>query len=164
MDPANPFLLCYDASEDASNAIRRAGSVLGGGPAVVVHAWRPPSAFMIPGRVIEEPHPLASAAAEFDASAAAEAERIASEGAELANACGFSATHTTVKDTRGAWPGIVRLADELDARAVVVGSHGRSSIRDTLLGTVSHGILHHCRRPVLVIPMGNPTEDAERSS
>ncbi len=146
----HPYLLCYDASEDSRSAIGQAATITGGGPALVVHVWRPPSTFTIPGRIIEEPHPLAAAAAEFDASAAEEAERIAAEGVELARRAGFDASPLATKGGRGTWPAITRIADEREARAVVIGAGGRSAIRDVLLGSVASGLVNHCERPVLV--------------
>ena len=35
---------------------------------------------------------------------------------------------------------------------IVVDSRGRRGVRSVLLGSVSHAVLHHARRPVLVIP------------
>ena len=43
-------------------------------------------------------------------------------------------------------------ADEQDARAVVLGSRGRSGVRAALLGSVSYGVVHHSSRPLLVVP------------
>ena len=56
---------------------------------------------------------------------------------------------------------IVAFADEKDADVIVVGSRGRNSLATALLGSISHGVLHHARRPVLVVktvktPAGTP--------
>jgi nucleotide-binding universal stress UspA family protein len=44
------------------------------------------------------------------------------------------------------------LADERDARLIVVGSHGESPIHGALIGSTSHKLLHISNRPVLVVP------------
>lgn len=44
------------------------------------------------------------------------------------------------------------LADERDARLIVVGSHGESPIQGALIGSTSHKLLHIANRPVLVVP------------
>lgn len=46
---------------------------------------------------------------------------------------------------------ICRLAEELNVRVVVVGSHGKGAIRKALLGSVSDYLTRHCTRPVLVV-------------
>jgi nucleotide-binding universal stress UspA family protein len=46
---------------------------------------------------------------------------------------------------------IVDVADDRDAAAVVVGSHGTSGLRSRLLGGTSRRVLARCMRPVVVV-------------
>jgi nucleotide-binding universal stress UspA family protein len=48
--------------------------------------------------------------------------------------------------------GLVELADERDARVIVVGTGGESPIRGALLGSTPHKLLQISDRPVLVVP------------
>jgi nucleotide-binding universal stress UspA family protein len=47
---------------------------------------------------------------------------------------------------------LVHLADERDARVIVVGTRGESPIRGALLGSTPHKLLQLSDRPVLVVP------------
>jgi nucleotide-binding universal stress UspA family protein len=48
---------------------------------------------------------------------------------------------------------LLTLADEHDARAIVVGTHGESPFRGAILGSTPHKLLHVSQRPVLVVPV-----------
>ena len=155
-----PILLCYDGSPDSAHAIEQAAELTGGGPALVLHAWLPPSALLLAGRIVAEGHPLAPQIAEFDAAASQEAERLAGQGVEIAAKAGFEASPLTERAGRSIWRAIVRAAEERDVRAVVVGSHGRSAAVAAVLGSTSHGVVNHCDRPVLVAPCSGDHQPA----
>jgi nucleotide-binding universal stress UspA family protein len=53
---------------------------------------------------------------------------------------------------------ITAYADEQDVDLVVVGSRGHNVLTTALLGSVSMGVLHHTRRPVLVVRALAPKE------
>jgi len=47
---------------------------------------------------------------------------------------------------------LVALADERDARVIVVGTRGERPLQGALLGSTPHKLLHLSDRPVLVVP------------
>ena len=68
--------------------------------------------------------------------------QVREEGAEVAEA--------HVKTGRPAVE-IVKLAEELDAGLVILGSRGFGSLKRALLGSVSHGVVRHAHSSVLVV-------------
>ena len=149
---AGEILIAYDGSEGARAAIAHAGRVLRGGPAVVATVWSPfrdsaPAALRaLPSTLAED------AIADIDTATRRHAEDLAAEGAELAAAAGFDAVPRAVATRHRYFRALLDLADELDAPVIVMGSRGRSPVAAAVLGSVSTGVLHHGRRPVLVVP------------
>jgi nucleotide-binding universal stress UspA family protein len=47
---------------------------------------------------------------------------------------------------------IAGMAKDLNAKYIVMGSRGLGRIRGTVLGSVSNGVLHEAKIPVLIIP------------
>ncbi len=50
-----------------------------------------------------------------------------------------------------AWEEINRIADEIDADLVVIGTHGRRGLARALLGSVAENVVRTSRRPILTI-------------
>jgi nucleotide-binding universal stress UspA family protein len=71
------------------------------------------------------------------------------EAAEIAAARGIDARTAVVAGLPA--DEIVAYADSVDSDLIVVGSHGRGGIASAVLGSVSRGVLHEARRPVLVV-------------
>jgi nucleotide-binding universal stress UspA family protein len=47
---------------------------------------------------------------------------------------------------------IDEIAEEIDAGLIVCGQRGRGSIGSALLGSTSHALAGHTKRPVLIAP------------
>jgi nucleotide-binding universal stress UspA family protein len=92
-----------------------------------------------------------SGAAGLDRRADADALALAEEGADLARAAGFRAEARAGLDSP-TWRGVVRVADEIDAAVIVLGSRGLTGVRELLERNLSDQVAGHGRRPVLVVP------------
>jgi nucleotide-binding universal stress UspA family protein len=78
-----------------------------------------------------------------------EARRIATKAAARAEEAGVE-TRTVV--LRGITvQELCGVAEKFDPRFLVIGSHGWGAVRRALFGSVSTGVLHHARCPVLVV-------------
>ena len=152
MTSDNPVLLAYDASDSAKRAIVVAGELLGPRRAVVLHVWETWAA---------EAPALAGAsatvqgvAAQLDEIADEQSGKHAADGAKLAASAGFDAEGLSEEASGPIWKTILDAADRNQCAAIVVGSRGLTGI-SAALGSVSNGVVHHSRRPVLVVPDEN---------
>lgn len=146
------IVLGYDGSEDARAAIEHAGTLLGGQEMTVLTVWEPflelltrtsYGSAMAMGTVDIE---------SIDAANRAGAQDRAQEGAELARKAGLDATPRSAARVTTFADAIIDVADELDAVAIVVGSRGLTGVKSLLLGSVSHGLIQHADRAVIVVP------------
>jgi nucleotide-binding universal stress UspA family protein len=145
MDHA-PILICYDGSEPARTAIRVAAGLLGPSPAIVLD--------VAPLLTPAERYAVAASAAsavDFEQVHVREASERAAEGADIARAAGFSATPSG-SVAASTWEGILDVAEETRASAIVIGSHGRTGVREFVVGSVSHDLTQHSSVPVLIVP------------
>ncbi len=152
-----PVLYCYDGSETARHALELAAGVLAGRPAMVVCVWQPlvniaagvPYA-VLPADLVEQ----------ADDAARDRARELAGEGADLVRAGAGDVMPRAVAAHGSVWQAILEVAEQAGASAIVVGSRGLTGVRSVLLGSVSHGVVNHSHRPVLVIPP--PGQEAVR--
>lgn len=151
-----PVLLAYDGSDAAAAAVQRAGTLLAERHAIVVHVWDSLSALLLHTDVSRLAGTMREAADELDAEDRRQAELIVAHGIEIARDAGFEAEARTARGKPKAWPQILEVADSADASVVVLGSRGLGRVESALLGSVSSGLLHHSRRPVLIVPPGKP--------
>ena len=148
-DGSGPVLLTYDGSEGAKRAIAVAADALGSRKALVLHVWESWAA---------EAPALAGAsatvqgmAAELDEVADQQSADRTAEGVKAAEAAGFDAEGLSERATGPTWKAVLDTGDEHSCAAIVVGSRGLTGI-SAALGSVSNGVVHHSRRPVLVVP------------
>lgn len=90
-------------------------------------------------------------AREVDEAVEEEVYGLLHEAASLASDHGLDAEECSLRTEQPLWRGIIDIADDRDAAAIVVGSRGLTGI-SAALGSVSHGVVHHSRRPVLLVP------------
>jgi nucleotide-binding universal stress UspA family protein len=153
-------LIAYDGSEDAAAAIRHAGRLLAPRPAVVVHVWESLAGALLHTDTAGLTGTMREAAAELDKEDRLGAERLASEGAELAGEAGFVAQPRPLQGHPKGWPALLIAADAVDAAVVVIGTRGQGAVESALFGSVASGVLHHANRPVLVVPPGEDVTPA----
>jgi nucleotide-binding universal stress UspA family protein len=142
-----PVLFCYDGSEGSRAAIAAAAELVAHpAPAVVLTIWQPAAVLLAQAGGFGGSY--LSDEAEVDEEQAQLAQSAAEEGVERARAHGYEASTRVEEATEGAG----RRIDELDARLIVCGRRGRGVITSALLGSVSHVVLAHAGRPVLIAP------------
>lgn len=140
-----PIIYCYDGSDLAKQALATAAKLLAGSPLLVVTVWR--SAWGATAGLSYGILPPENVDLVDEASAGA-AAALAAEGAALIP----GATGHAVKTIGSVWEGVLDFADEHDAAAIVVGARGLGGFKSSVLGSVSHGLVNHSARPVLVVP------------
>jgi len=145
---SGPVVFAYDGSDLAKQGIEESGRLLEvGGAALVVTVWQPFDVGFLP-----------AAGLPFDAAQIADvraaAAQTAAAGAVLAEAAGFRAESAEIESSP-TWKGIAEVADEHDARLIVLGSHGRSGFAGALVGSVASAVAAHSRRSVLIVHRGS---------
>jgi len=145
-----PVLFCYDGSEGSRTALRAAIEwIKPEGDAVVLTVWTPAAVQLARAGsfVVAIPNE-----GKVDEQEAEFAHRIAEEGAEGARTRGYNAVARVAQSDQSVAKTIADVADEIDAGLIVCGQRGRGAIGSALLGSVSHALAAHTRRPVLIAP------------
>ncbi|MGI8622135.1 MAG: universal stress protein [Solirubrobacteraceae bacterium] len=145
-------MLCYDGSEDAKHAVRRAGELFAGRSALVLTVWQ--STAVMGGFAWAGAMAPMVDYVELDRMSAEAAGKRAEEGLGVARDAGLEAEALTVRAAGPIWRTIIETADQHRAAVIVMGPRGLTGVESMLLGSVSSHVVHHADRPALVIPVG----------
>jgi nucleotide-binding universal stress UspA family protein len=144
-----PVLFCYDGSDGSKTALAAAVEVIKPADAVVLVVWTPAAVQLARAGSFSVAIPNEG---EIDDQEAALARQIAEEGAAAARRRGYNASARVARADESVARTIDQVAQEIDAGLIVCGQRGRGEIRSALLGSVSHALASHTKRPVLIAP------------
>jgi nucleotide-binding universal stress UspA family protein len=135
-------LLATDGSGDAALAARAAVDLTTktGSELHVVHAW-----YSVPSTRFDS---FVRAQLQLEARELLDAQvaQVEKQGSKVA--CAYLREGSAVDE-------VLDLADEIGADLIVMGSRGRGPVKRLVMGSVSEGVVHHARRPVLVLRGGS---------
>lgn len=155
----NAIMLATDGSREAEQATRTAIELASelGTELVVLSVWD--IDFVGHGAMGFAPPPIGAELAWLGED---EARKVAAAAAARAEEAGVE---TRCRVERGFPVDVIcELAEKIEPRLLVLGSHGRGVFRRALLGSVSTGVLHRARCPVLIVRGDRKPEDAGKTS
>ena len=146
-----PVLFCFDGSDGAREALKAAGELITRPvDAVVLTVWETvETRLAIAGAFAAG---ITAGGADLDTEEETYARSVAEDGARRANEHGYTATPLIKESFEGIPRAILEVADDVSAHLIVCGQRGRGALRSTLLGSVSHSLASHTRRPILIAP------------
>lgn len=146
-----PVLFCFDGSEGSRNAMRAVQDLIKRPTeAVVLTVWETVATRLALAGAFAAGS--TTGGADLDAEEESYARSVAEEGALRASEHGYTASPMIKESFEGIPRAILETADDLSARLIVCGQRGRGALRSTLLGSVSHSLASHTRRPILIAP------------
>ncbi|MFD7608572.1 universal stress protein [Streptomyces mirabilis] len=149
-------LVCFDGSAASRRGLDVAQTLLASTDLIALTVWQSVANRLAEagslGAMAVVAHESADQAAEEEARAAA------ARGAAIARAGGGHAQARVEEADEFVWKAVLKVADEVDAASIVIGSRGRSPLKGALLGSVSREVLAHTSRPVLVVTPTHPPE------
>ena len=153
-----PVLFCFDGSEGAREALKAAGDLINRPvDAVVLTVWETVATRLALAGAFAAG--LTTGGADLDTEEESNAKSVAEDGARRANEHGYTASALIKESFDGIPRTILEVADDLSARLIVCGQRGRGVLRSALLGSVSHTLASHTRRPILIAPERSEGDD-----
>jgi nucleotide-binding universal stress UspA family protein len=146
------ILICYDGSKDARTAVEHAAELFSGEPSTVLTVWQPFIEVVARTSVGFGMVPGIPDAEAIDSASSKAADQTAAEGAELASTLGMHAQPRSCAQETTTARAILDEADRISASAIVMGSRGLTGVKSLLLGSVSHEVIQHADRTVMVVP------------
>ncbi|XP_039268321.2 universal stress protein YxiE-like [Styela clava] len=151
--PANTVLICVDGSSNALEAFQYFTSNFrqSDSNVIIFHASDQVKipAFVPGGGVGFMPESLMAAYDEIEL----HNKRLKEKYEKLCSDIGLN--HQVIIDEdikKGPGVAIINAAKKNNAKLIVIGTRGLGTIRRTILGSVSHYVLHHSSVPVLICP------------
>jgi nucleotide-binding universal stress UspA family protein len=141
-----PILICYDGTDEARHAIDSAVALLGPRRAVVLDV----APLVTLSESLATTSPVVPGAAFMELNED-DAKARAAEGTAIARGAGFDAEPRTGM-AEPTWEAIVDVADGLEAAAIVMGTRALAGAQELFEGSVSHDVIRHAGRPVVVVP------------
>jgi nucleotide-binding universal stress UspA family protein len=146
------ILICYDGSADADTAVDAAAEMMPTQQATLLTVWEPFVEIVTRAGPGFELWPADIDHQQIDAAAESAAAARADQGAERARQAGLDAhgaarpRGTTIAET------IIEEARARSALVIVIGTRGLTGVKSMMLGSVSHAVLQHADRPVMIVP------------
>lgn len=147
--PGSSIVVCYDGSPGAARALRGAGTLFPGQPAVIVYIRPQLDAGRIHTTSVTTTR--AELIEEVRVADRREAEAVAEEGVTLAVHAGLKARPLTVETTHPIAYAILQVVMNETAAAVVIGRTARITSGPSPLGSVTRSVVDNCLTPVVVV-------------
>ncbi len=148
------ILLCYDGSESSKQAVSFTHNILRDEPTILLHVWSPPEKVLADAFSTRDNDSAGRTQAILESTAVTRSQEVADEGQALATELGLQVEVRQARNDTSVWRTILDVADELDCDLIVAGTHGTTAVQENPLGSVSGSMVHHSKRPVLIVPAG----------
>ena len=160
------IIICYDGSEDAQAAADQTIRLFHDAPATVLTVWGPDAETLMNselglGSGFGVGPNRSSDTAHLEARLLEQAQRAAEECARRLRAAGMSADSVVEPRDGSIAKTVLAVAERVGPEAVVVGTRGRGAAKSALLGSVSHDLVVHADRAVVVVPSAGLARERE---